>query len=92
MSEAKQRRKVCTHNCDTYFSLLPQVLSTLSAGFQMDGDSDSPPSIEAVGFSSLYVSLSLGNYNDYWGKGIQDIEHSKIDVASTVIGLGYLAW
>ena len=28
-----------------------QVLSTLAAGFQKNGDGDSPPSIEAVGFS-----------------------------------------
>ena len=36
-----------------YLMFFLQVLSTLSAGFQTVGDSDSPPSIEAVGFSSL---------------------------------------
>ena len=30
---------------------LTKVLSTLAAGFQENGNGDSPPSIEAVGFS-----------------------------------------
>ena len=43
----------CAATIIIYLMFFLQVLSTLSAGFQTVGDSDSPPSIEAVGFFSL---------------------------------------
>lgn len=44
-----------------------KVLSTLAAGFQTDGDSDSPPSIEAVGFSPQQPMLATASLSGVLG-------------------------